>query len=106
MATSSPNLTASAPLKTPLYKRHIALGGRMVDFGGWELPQQYTSIRDEHMAVRKVAALFDISHMGRFRVTGKGSFDFMQALVTNDLARIGSGHAQYNLFCTDDGGIV
>ena len=78
----------------------------MVDFGGWDLPQQYTSIRDEHLAVRKVAGLFDVSHMGRFRVTGGGSFDFLQAVVTNDLGRIERGMAQYNLLCTDDGGVV
>ena len=69
----------------------------MVDFGGWELPQQYTSIRDEHLAVRKVAGLFDISHMGRFKVTGAASHDFLQSLLTNDLSRIGAGRAQYNL---------
>lgn len=78
----------------------------MVDFGGWELPQQYTSIRDEHFAVRKVAGLFDISHMGRFRVTGEGGLDYLQGLVTNDLRRIGPGHAQYNLICKEDGGIL
>ena len=78
----------------------------MVDFGGWELPQQYTSIRDEHLAVRKVAGLFDISHMGRFRVTGGGAFDFLQGLLTNDLSRIGSGRAQYNLMCNEQGGIL
>ncbi len=78
----------------------------MVDFGGWELPQQYTSIRDEHFAVRKAAGLFDISHMGRFRVTGEGSFDFLQGLVTNDLRRIGPGHAQYNLLCNESGGVI
>jgi len=78
----------------------------MVDFGGWELPQQYTSIRDEHFAVRKVAGLFDISHMGRFRVSGDGAFDYLQGLVTNDLRRIGPGHAQYNLICDEDGGIL
>ena len=78
----------------------------MVDFGGWDLPQQYTSIRDEHLAVRKVAGLFDVSHMGRFRVTGGGSFDFLQAVVTNDLGRIERGMAQYNLLCKDDGGVV
>src|SRR3977135_3039896 len=70
MTTSKPNLTGSAPSRTALYARHLALGGRMVDFGGWELPQQYTSIRDEHIAVRKVAGLFDISHMGRLYVDG------------------------------------
>jgi aminomethyltransferase len=78
----------------------------MVDFGGWELPQQYTSIRDEHLAVRKVAGLFDISHMGRFRVTGDGAFDFLQKLLTNDLGRIGPGRAQYNLMCNEQGGIL
>src|SRR2546425_5683932 len=102
--TSAPNLTASLA-RTPLYDRHVALGGRMVDFGGWELPQQYTSIRGEHIAVRKVAGLFDISHMGRFRVTGSGSFEFLQGLLTNDLSRIGYGRAHYNLMCDEAGGI-
>src|ERR1700730_5053717 len=103
---SALNLTASAPLRTPLYDRHVALGGRMVDFGGWELPQQYTSIRNEHLAVRKVAGLFDISHMGRFKVTGAASHDFLQTLLTNDLSRIGAGRAQYNLMCNEAGGIL
>ncbi len=106
MTASPATLTASAALRTPLYKRHVALGGRMVDFGGWELPQQYTSIRDEHLAVRQVAGLFDISHMGRFRVTGDGSFEFLQGLLTNDLSRIGYGRAQYNLMCNEAGGIL
>ena len=106
MATSAPNLRGSETLRTPLYDRHVALGGRMVDFGGWDLPQQYTSIRDEHLAVRKAAGLFDVSHMGRFRVTGRDSFDFLQGIVTNDLGRISRGMAQYNLLCADDGGIV
>jgi aminomethyltransferase len=106
MTTSAPNLTGSAGNRTPLYERHVALGGRLVDFGGWELPQQYTSIRDEHLAVRKVAGLFDISHMGRFKVTGDAGFDYLQGLVTNDLGRIHEGMAQYNLLCNDEGGIV
>jgi aminomethyltransferase len=78
----------------------------MVDFGGWELPQQYTSIRDEHIAVRKVAGLFDISHMGRFQVAGEAAFEFLQSLLTNDLSRIGRGRAQYNLMCNEEGGIL
>lgn len=78
----------------------------MVDFGGWELPQQYTSIRDEHLAVRNVAGLFDISHMGRFKVTGEAGFDFLQGLLTNDLSRIGPGRAQYNLMCNEQGGVL
>src|SRR6202171_6305241 len=102
--TSPPHLTASAPLRTPLYERHVALGGRMVDFGGWELPQQYTSIRDEHLAVRKVAGLFDISHMGRLVVEGAGAESYLQGLLTNDLAPIAPGHAVYTLMCMEDGG--
>jgi len=78
----------------------------MVDFGGWEMPQQYSSIRDEHFAVRKVAGLFDVSHMGRFRITGEGTDDFVQSLVTNDVSHLVEGQAQYNLMCNDAGGIV
>jgi aminomethyltransferase len=78
----------------------------MVDFGGWEMPQQYSSIRDEHLAVRKVAGLFDVSHMGRFRLKGAGGFEFLQSLLTNDLSRIGPGRAQYNLMCNEGGGIL
>jgi len=77
----------------------------MVDFGGWEMPQQYTSIRDEHLAVRHVAGLFDVSHMGRFRVAGD-SLEFLQHLVTNDLSQLGLGQAQYNLLLNEEGGIV
>ena len=92
--------------RTALYERHVALGGRMVDFGGWELPQQYTSIRDEHMAVRKVAGLFDISHMGRLDVQGEAAEAFLQIVVTNDVTRVAPGQAQYNLVCKEDGGVV
>jgi aminomethyltransferase len=99
-------LTSSANKRTALYDRHVALGGRIVDFGGWDLPQQYTSIKEEHLAVRKVAGLFDVSHMGRFRVTGDGSFDFLQGMVTNDLTQVGNGRAQYNLICNEEGGIL
>ena len=78
----------------------------MVDFGGWEMPQQYTSIRDEHFAVRKSAALFDVSHMGRFRIAGDASLDFLQHVVTNDIAALAHGQAQYNLLCNEAGGII
>ena len=96
------------PLRTPLYDRHVALGGRMVDFGGWDLPQQYTSIRDEHLAVRKVAGLFDVSHMGRFFLHGDRDrvLGFLQGLVTNDLSSVQPGQAQYGLLCNESGGIV
>jgi aminomethyltransferase len=78
----------------------------MVDFGGLELPQQYTSIRDEHFAVRKVAGLFDISHMGRLEVEGGRAEAYLQSLFTNDLAPVAPGHAVYTLMCQDDGGAV
>lgn len=78
----------------------------MVDFGGWELPQQYTSIRDEHFAVRKVAGLFDISHMGRLYVEGGGAEKYLQHLLTNDVAAVEPGHALYTLMCKEDGGVI
>jgi aminomethyltransferase len=106
MTTSALNLAASRPHRTPLYDRHLALGGRMVDFGGWELPQQYTSIRDEHLAVRKVAGLFDISHMGRLLVEGAGAQEYLQRLLTNDMSALAPGHAIYSLMCQEDGGAI
>jgi aminomethyltransferase len=78
----------------------------MVDFGGWELPQHYSSIRDEHFAVRTVAGLFDISHMGRVVVEGAGAEGALQRLLTNDLAPVSPGHAVYSLMCKEDGGVV
>src|SRR5580692_9388768 len=106
MTTGAWNLAASPPHRTPLYDRHVALGGRMVDFGGWELPQQYTSIRDEHFAVREAAVLFDISHMGRLVVEGGGAEAYLQRLFTNDLSPVAPGHAVYTLMCQEDGGAL
>ena len=105
-STATTRLTSNALRRTPLYARHVALGARMVDFGGWEMPQQYSSIRDEHFAVRKVAGLFDVSHMGRFRVAGDACVDFLQQLVTNDVASLVHGQAQYNLMLNEAGGII
>ena len=99
-------MTASAPRRTALHARHVALGGRMVDFGGWELPQQYASIRNEHFAVREIAGLFDISHMGRLYVDGGKAEDYLQHLMTNDLAAVQPGHAVYTLMCKEDGGVI
>ena len=78
----------------------------MVDFGGWDMPQQYTSIRDEHFAVRRSAGLFDVSHMGRFRVAGDASSEFIQQLVTNDVSGLVHGQAQYNLMLNEQGGVI
>lgn len=100
---------AAAPVagrRTALYADHIAAGGRMVDFAGWEMPVQYTSVKAEQEAVRKTAGLFDVSHMGRFRVRGADAGAFLQRLVTNDLSKLEPNRAQYNLLCRDDGGII
>jgi glycine cleavage system aminomethyltransferase T len=92
--------------RTPLYDRHLAAGGRMVDFAGWEMPQQYSSVRAEQAAVRHAAGLFDVSHMGRATLGGDGAAAYLQELVTNDVARISPWHAQYNLICREDGGVL
>ncbi|MGH7912547.1 MAG: glycine cleavage system aminomethyltransferase GcvT [Candidatus Dormibacteraceae bacterium] len=91
---------------TPLHERHQLAGARLVDFAGWEIPLQFTSVRAEEAAVREGAGLFDVSHMGRFEVHGAGAADFLQGLVTNDLRRIGDGQAQYNLLCDQSAGVL
>ncbi len=78
----------------------------MVDFAGWEMPQQYSSVKQEQQAVRSAAGLFDVSHMGRLSFEGEGAGGFLNGLVTNDLAGLEPGHAQYNLLCREDGGII
>ncbi|MCX7824208.1 MAG: glycine cleavage system aminomethyltransferase GcvT [Verrucomicrobiae bacterium] len=92
--------------RTPLYQRHRALGARLVDFGGWEMPVQYEGIVAEHKAVRGDCGMFDISHMGEARVSGPQALAFLNQLLTNDLARLGVGQGQYNLMCNDRGGTV
>lgn len=78
----------------------------MVDFHGWEMPLQYSSIKEEHLAVRRSAGIFDLSHMGRLQVKGRGAEDFLQSLLTNDLSAIDLNQAQYTLICREDGGIL
>jgi len=92
--------------RTPLYERHAALGARLVPFAGWEMPVQYTSIIDEHRAVRTSAGVFDVSHMGQLRLAGDGAQDYLQRRLSNDLDRIAEGHAQYTLLTNERGGIV
>jgi aminomethyltransferase len=93
--------------RTPLYEEHVALGARMVPFAGYEMPVQYAGIIEEHEAVRSSAGIFDVCHMTEFRVFGFGAFDYLQGLLTNDLARIAEvGSAQYTLMCDEDGGII
>ncbi|MDO5579691.1 MAG: glycine cleavage system aminomethyltransferase GcvT [Planctomycetia bacterium] len=92
--------------RTPLYEKHIKYNGRIIDFGGWELPVQYEGILKEHEQVRSSAGLFDVSHMGEILVQGKGAFDFVQNLITNDLNRIGDKQVIYSPICYPDGGCV
>ena len=100
-------MTASEMLKrTPLYERHVAMGARMVEFGGWQMPVQYSGIVDEHNAVRGAAGLFDISHMGEIEVKGPDAQAFLQHITTQNVAAIGAGQSNYALLCRPDGGIV
>jgi glycine cleavage system T protein (aminomethyltransferase) len=92
--------------RTPLYALHAKAGARMVPFGGWEMPVQYTGIIEEHRAVRRAVGLFDISHMGEFEVEGKDALSAVQRLTTNDAGALEVGQVQYSLLCTPDGGIV
>lgn len=92
--------------RTPLYSAHQKLGGRLVEFGGWEMPVQYASIMDEHLAVRAAAGIFDISHMGEVWVTGAEAANFLNATLTNNAAKLGPGQAQYSLLCNERGGVV
>ena len=92
--------------RTPLYAAHQRLGGRIVEFGGWEMPVQYASIVEEHLAVRKAAGLFDISHMGEMRATGASAESFLNQVLTNDVKRLAPGQGQYTLMCNECGGVI
>ncbi len=92
--------------RTPLYEQHVAMGAKTVEFGGWDMPVQYTGIIDEHNATRNAAGLFDISHMGQINVSGPDALSFLQYIATQDVATIAPGMANYSLLCYPDGGIV
>jgi len=92
--------------RTPLFAAHQKLGARLVEFGGWEMPVQYSSIIDEHEAVRKAAGLFDISHMGEVRLRGAKAAAFLNHLLTNDINKLAVGQGQYTLMCNDRGGVI
>lgn len=92
--------------RTPLFAAHQRLGARLIDFGGWEMPVQYSGIVDEHLCVRKAGGVFDISHMGEFGVSGPGAPAFLNQLLTNDAARLTVGLGQYTLMCNERGGTI
>ena len=98
--------TESELKRTPLHDRHVALGARMVGFGGWSMPVQYAGIVAEHRGARSAAGLFDVSHMGEFVLEGPGALDLLQRALTNDYASLAPGRARYSLMCAEDGGVV
>jgi aminomethyltransferase len=100
-------MTDSATLqKTALFAAHQKLGARLVDFGGWNMPVQYSGILEEHKAVREAAGVFDISHMGEFRLSGPGATAFLNGLLTNDVTKLSEGHGQYTLMLNEEAGVI
>jgi aminomethyltransferase len=92
--------------RTPLFAAHVKAGARMVPFGGWEMPVQYSGIVEEHRTVRAAVGCFDVSHMGEFEVEGPGALPALQRLTTNDVAALEIGQIQYAVLCHEHGGIV
>jgi aminomethyltransferase len=92
--------------QTVLFNRYKDYGGKTIDFGGWDLPVQFSSIKAEHEAVRTKAGLFDVSHMGEVLVTGDGALSYLQKMMTNDVSKLKVGQAQYTAMCYEDGGTV
>jgi aminomethyltransferase len=92
--------------RTALFDRHVAAGAKMVDFAGWEMPVQYAGVRQEHMAVREACGIFDVSHMGEIETSGPEALALLQRLLSNDVAKIPLGGAQYSVLCREDGGVI
>ena len=88
--------------QTPLNRVHRALGARMVDFAGWDMPVQYKGVVAEHEAVRNAAGLFDVSHMGEIETSGPQALELLQRLLSNDVSKVPVGGAQYALLCRED----
>ena len=92
--------------KTAFNEIHKSLGGKMVEFGGFEMPVQYSGIIEEHLAVRNGVGVFDVSHMGEFEVSGRDALGFLQKVTVNDVSKLSEGKAQYSAMCYENGGIV
>lgn len=92
--------------RTPLYPVYEKYGAKTIDFGGWDLPVQFSSIKEEHEAVRNAAGLFDVSHMGEVEIKGPDALAFLQKVTTNDVSRLSVDQAQYTFMCYPDGGTV
>ncbi len=91
---------------TPLHERHVAAGARMMPFAGFEMPVQYGGIREEHIAVRRSAGIFDVSHMGEVETRGPDAERFLQRMLSNDIGKVPEGGAQYSVMCREDGGVL
>ena len=92
--------------QTPFTSKHIALGAKMAEFAGYNMPISYSGINDEHVAVRSNAGVFDVSHMGEFIVKGEHALDLIQRVTTNDVSKLTAGKAQYSALTNEQGGIV
>jgi aminomethyltransferase len=102
-------MISSAPAslrRTALFDRHLAAGARLVDFAGWEMPVQYDGIKEEHLAVRQAAGIFDVSHMGEIETSGPQALELLQRLLSNDVGAMRVGAAQYSVLCREDGGVL
>jgi len=96
-----------SPLRrTALFDRHVDAGAKLVEFAGWEMPVQYEGVRQEHMAVREGCGVFDVSHMGEIETSGPQALDLLQRLLSNDVAALALGGAQYSVLCREDGGVL
>jgi len=100
--TSAP----SALRRTPLFDEHVEAGAKLVGFAGWEMPVQYDGVREEHLAVRESAGVFDVSHMGEIETSGPQALELLQRLLSNDVSKISPGGAQYSVLCREDGGVL
>ena len=92
--------------RTAFYDIHVSAGAKIVEFGGFEMPVQYSGIMSEHQTVRSSVGVFDVSHMGEFEVVGKGALEFLQQITINDVSKLFEGRVQYSAMCYEDGGIV
>jgi aminomethyltransferase len=92
--------------RTPLYEQHEELGAKLVPFAGWEMPVTYEGVREEHSAVRTHAGMFDVSHMGEVEVEGPAALAFLQRVLSNDVAKLEIGGAQYSCLCNEAGGVI
>jgi aminomethyltransferase len=102
MSSSAPELLR----RTPLFECHRAAGAKLVEFAGWQMPVQYEGVRQEHIAVREACGVFDVSHMGQIETRGPGAEALLQRLLSNDVAKLAPGGAQYSVLCREDGGVL